>query len=90
MKQKKKQGLTKTQKERIYSFLVELTSALDKIDNYKYSNYDDLDYFGIKDLKNLFNDIMMMITTNQHQLKVLSKIIMNIMKLEVTMIKTYQ
>ena len=62
----KKQGLTKTQKERIYSFLVELASALDKIDNYKYSNYDDLDYFGIKDLENLFNNIMMMITTDQH------------------------
>ena len=60
------QGLTKTQKERIDSFLVELASALDKIDNYKCSNYDDLDDFGIKDLANLFNNIMMMITTNQH------------------------
>ena len=53
----KRKGLTKTQKERIYSHIVGLANALDKINKYKYSNHDDLDYFGISNIDNLFNDI---------------------------------
>ena len=53
----KKQGRTKIQKERIYNRLMELANILDKKENHKYNDYDDLDYFGIKDLENLFNNI---------------------------------
>ena len=53
----KKQGRAKVQKERIYNRLMELANILDKKENYKYNDYDDLDYFGIKDLENLFNNI---------------------------------
>ena len=53
----KKQRLTKTQKERIYNHLIELANALNKKEEYKYHNYDDLDYFGIKDIENLFINI---------------------------------
>ena len=55
--QEKKQRLTKTQKERIYNHLIELANALNKKEEYKYHNYDDLDYFGIKDIENLFINI---------------------------------
>ena len=53
----KKQRLTKTQKERIYKYLIELVYTLDKKEEWRYHNYDDLDYFGIRDIKNLFISI---------------------------------
>ena len=53
----KKKRLTKIQKERIYNHLIELANILDKKENYKYNDYDDLDYFGIKYLENLFNNL---------------------------------
>ena len=53
----KQQGLTKSQKERIYNRLIELANTLNKKENYKYNDYDDLDYFGIKDLEILFASI---------------------------------
>ena len=42
--------------ERIYNRLIELANILDKKENYKYNDYDDLDYFGIKDLEILLNN----------------------------------
>ena len=51
MKQKKKQNLSDKEKEKIY--LVELTSALNKKEKYQYHDRDDLDYYGIKYIKNL-------------------------------------
>ena len=36
---------------------MELANILDKKQNHKYNDYDDLDYFGIKDLENLFHNI---------------------------------
>ena len=53
----KKQRLTKSQKEKIYDLLIKLANTLDKKESYKYSDYDDLDYSGIKDLINLFTSI---------------------------------
>ena len=53
----KKQGPTKTQKQRTYNHLVELSNALNKKEEYKYSDYDNLDYFRIRDIENLFINI---------------------------------
>ena len=36
---------------------MEIANALDKKEEYKYSDHDDLDYFGIKDIENLFEYI---------------------------------
>ena len=46
-----KQNLTNKQKESIYNRLTELAIALDKIEKYKYQNFDDLDYIGIRDIR---------------------------------------
>ena len=48
---------TKTQKTRYYNYLIELENTLDKKDEYKYSDYNDLDYTGIRDIGNLFVNI---------------------------------
>ena len=53
----KKKRLTKTQEKRIYNHLIELASLLNKKGIYKNADYDDLDYFGVKDIENLFNYI---------------------------------
>ena len=53
----KKQNLSDNEKEKIYDHLVTLANTLDKKDEYKHSDHDDLDYFGIKELENLFGDI---------------------------------
>ena len=52
----KKQNLLDNEKEKIYDHLVTLANTLDKKDEYKHSDHDDLDYFGIKGLENLFGD----------------------------------
>ena len=56
MTQKKKRH-TKAQTERNYNYLIELANTLDKNQEYKHSNYNDLDYFGIRDIQNLFINI---------------------------------
>ena len=53
----KRQNLTNAQKDRIYNYLIERATALDKIEAYKYHNYNDLDYFGIRDIENSFDNI---------------------------------
>ena len=57
MKQKKKQNLSDNENENIYDHLVELVNTFDKKDQYKHSNHEDLDYFRIRELENLFGDI---------------------------------
>ena len=49
----KKQNLSDNEKEEIYDHLVELVNTLDKIEEHKHSDHD-LDYFGIRELENLF------------------------------------
>ena len=51
IKQGNKDNLTNKQKESIYNRLTELAIALDKIEKYKYQNFDDLDYIGIRDIR---------------------------------------
>ena len=41
----------------IYDDLVELVRTLDKKEKYKYHDHDDLDYHGIRDIENLFDNI---------------------------------
>ena len=53
----KEKKYTKMHKERIYSYLIELANTLDRKEEYKYSDYNDLDYFGIRDIQNLFDHI---------------------------------
>ena len=53
----KKQNLSDNENENIYDHLVELVNTFDKKDQYKHSNHEDLDYFRIRELENLFGDI---------------------------------
>ena len=56
MKQKKRQNLSDNEKEKIYDNLIKLANTLDKKEKHKYSGRDDLDYFGIRELENLFTN----------------------------------
>ena len=53
----KKQNLSDNENENNYDHLVELINTFDKKDQYKHSNHEDLDYFRIRELENLFGDI---------------------------------
>ena len=53
----KKQNLSDNEKEKIYDHLVKLANTLDKKEQYKHWDHDDEDYFGIKELENLFGDV---------------------------------
>ena len=57
----KKQSLLHNENEKIYDHLVKLANALDKKEEYKHSDHDDLDYFGIKELENILVILIMMI-----------------------------
>ena len=78
----KKENLSDKEKEKIYD-LVELVNTLNKKEEYKYHDRDDLDYYGIGDM------LMIMIITSQYQSKVLLKITINIMKAEDIKTKNY-
>ena len=45
------------EKEKNFDNLFELVRTLDKKEKCKYHDCDDLDYYGIRDIKNLFDDI---------------------------------
>ena len=53
----KRQNLLDNKKEKIYDHLVKLANALDKKEEHKHSDHDDLYYFGIRELEKLFDDI---------------------------------
>ena len=53
----KKQNLSDNEKENIYGHFVKLANTLDKKEENKRSDHDDEDYFGIRELENLFGDI---------------------------------
>ena len=52
----KRQNLSNNEKETIYDDLVKLANTLDKKEEYKHSDRDDLDYFGIRELEKLFDE----------------------------------
>ena len=52
----KKENFSDKEKEEIYDHLVELVNTLNKKEKYKYNDRDDLDYYGIRDIQNLFDD----------------------------------
>ena len=52
----KKKNLSNRKKEKIYNQLVELVNTIDKKEEYKYHDRDDLDYYGIRDIENLFTN----------------------------------
>ena len=53
----KKKNLSDKEKEKNYDNLVELVNNLNKKEEYKYHDCDDLDYHGIRDLGNLFDAV---------------------------------
>ena len=55
--QKNKKRFTKTQRERAYVYLIELVNTLNNKEKHQYSNFNDQDYFRIKDIENLFDTI---------------------------------
>ena len=52
----KKRNLSDNEKEEIYNHLVELVNTLDKKEEYKHGDHDDLDYFKTRELENLFTN----------------------------------
>ena len=53
---KNKKNLLDDEKEKVYDNLVELVNKLNKKEKYRYHDRDDLDYHGIRDIENLFDD----------------------------------
>ena len=49
----KKKNLSDKRKEENYNHLVELVKILDKKEEYKYHDHDDLDCYGIRDRKSI-------------------------------------
>ena len=88
---RKKQNLSDNEKEQNYDHLVELVNTLDKKEEHKHSDHDDLDYFGIRELENLFGD-----TDNDDNyykpvlIRSSFKIIINTMKADEIKTKNYQ
>ena len=54
---KKKKNLSNKKKEETYDHLVELVNTLNKKEEYQYHDRDDLDYYGIRDIENLFGNV---------------------------------
>ena len=52
----KKGNLSDMEKEKIFYHLVELVNTLIKNEEYKYHDCDDLDYYGIRGIENLFDN----------------------------------
>ena len=52
-----KKNLSDNEKEKNYDNLVELGNKLNKEEKYKYHDRDDLDYHGIRDIENLFDNV---------------------------------
>ena len=52
----KKENLSDKEKEENYDYLINLTNTLNDKEKYQYHDRDDLDYYRIKDIENLFGD----------------------------------
>ena len=61
-----KKNLSDEEKERIYENLVEIVNKLNKKEKYRYHGRDDLDYHGIRDIENVFDNIDDDDITNQY------------------------
>ena len=61
-----KKNLSDEEKERIYGNLVEIVNKLNKKEKYRYHGRDDLDYRGIRDIENVFDNIDDDDITNQY------------------------
>ena len=53
----KKENLSDKEKEENYDYLVNLTNTLNKKEEYKYHDRNDLDYYGVRDIENLFGNV---------------------------------
>ena len=53
----KKKNLSDKEKEEIYDHLVKLVKTLNKKEKYQHYDRDDLDYYGIKNIENLFGNV---------------------------------
>ena len=78
------------EKGKNYDNLVELVRTLDKKEKYKYHDLDDLDYYGIRDIENLFDNIDDDDYYKPIFVKSSFKEIINITKAEVIKTKYYQ
>ena len=54
---KNKKTLSDNEKEKNYDNIVELVNKLNKKEKYIYHDHDDLDYHGIRDIENVFDNI---------------------------------
>ena len=52
-----KENLSEQEKEEIDEYFTKLVRTLNKIEECRHHDRDDLDYYGIRDIKNLFSDI---------------------------------
>ena len=53
-KTEQKRNLSDNKKKKIYYDLIKLANTINKKEEQKHSDLDDLDYFGIRDIENLF------------------------------------
>ena len=63
----KRENLSDKEKEENYDYLVNLTNTLNNKEKYQYHDRDDLDSYGIKDIENLFGNILTMIINIRNQ-----------------------
>ena len=54
---KRKKNLSDREKEKIYNHVVELVNTLNKKERIQYHDLDDIDYFEIRDIENLFSNV---------------------------------
>ena len=57
MKKKKRKTFQMKKKKTVNDSLVELVNKLNKKEKYRYHDRDDLDYHGIRDIENVFDNI---------------------------------
>ena len=53
----KKENLSDKEKEKIYDDLVELVNTLNKKEEHKYLHRDDFDYYGRREIENLYDNV---------------------------------
>ena len=74
-------NLSEQEKEEINDDFTKLVRVLDKKEKYSPNGRDDFDYYGIRDIENLFDEVSYSLQTNFSK-KVAWRVITNIMKAE--------